>query len=83
MGSKGTKVEYSRPINRPSPGPGSIQPRRPFTRLGDIFSVENSGFSSYHALQAKFEFRSWRPFVPGRVRFLEVHGQYQRRSAER
>ena len=60
VGSKGTKVEYSRPINRPSPGPGSIQPRRPFTRLGDIFSVENSGFSSYHALQAKFEVRSWR-----------------------
>jgi hypothetical protein len=60
VGSKGTKVEYSRPINRPLPGAGAIQPRRPFTRLGDIFSVENSGFSSYHALQAKFEVRSWR-----------------------
>jgi hypothetical protein len=59
VGSKGTKVEYSRPINRPSPGPGDIQPRRPFPRLGDIFSVENSGFSSYHALQAKAEVKYW------------------------
>lgn len=59
VGSKGTKVEYSRPINRPSPGPGDIQARRPFPRLGDIFSVENSGFSSYHSLQAKAEVKSW------------------------
>ncbi len=60
VASKGTKVEYSRPINRPSPGPGAIQARRPFPRLGDIFSVENSGFSSYQSLQAKVEIRSWR-----------------------
>jgi hypothetical protein len=59
VGSKGTKVEYSRPINRPSPGPGAIQPRRPFTRLGDIFSVENSGFASYHSLQTKAEVKGW------------------------
>jgi len=60
VASKGTKVEYSRPINRPSPGPGAIQPRRPFPRLGDIFSVENSGFSSYQSFQAKAESKAWR-----------------------
>jgi hypothetical protein len=59
VASKGTKVEYARPINRPSPGPGDIQARRPFPRLGDIFSVENSGFSSYQSLQAKLEVKPW------------------------
>jgi hypothetical protein len=59
VASKGTKVEYSRPINRPAPGPGDVQPRRPFSRLGDIFFVENSGFSSYQSFQAKAEVKSW------------------------
>ena len=60
VASKGTKVEYSRPINRPEPGAGAIQTRRPFPRLGDLFSVENSGFSSYQAFQSKVEVKSWR-----------------------
>jgi hypothetical protein len=60
VASKGTKVEYSRPINRPLPGPGDVQARRPFPRLGDIFFVENSGFSSYQSFQAKAEVKSWR-----------------------
>ena len=29
VASKGTKIEYSRPINRPEPGAGTIQVRRP------------------------------------------------------
>ena len=60
VASKGTKIEYSRPINRPEPGAGTIQVRRPFPRLGDLFSVENSGFSNYQSFQSKVEIKSWR-----------------------
>jgi len=60
VASKGTKVEFSRPVNVPTPGPGAIQNRRQWTRFASGTYVENGGYSSYHALQTKVEIRSWR-----------------------
>src|SRR5207302_901612 len=60
VGSKGTKIEFSRPINVPAPGPGTIQNRRLWTRFASGTYVENGGYSSYHAFQGKLEIRNWR-----------------------
>lgn len=60
LGSKGTKIEFSRPINVPLPGPGNIQDRRLWTRFAAGTYVEDGGYSSYNALQTKFEVRAWR-----------------------
>jgi hypothetical protein len=59
VGSKGTKIEFSRPINVPLPGPGNIQARRLWTRFASGTYVEDSGYSSYNALQTKVEIRGW------------------------
>ena len=53
VGSKGTKLEFSRPINVPLPGPGNIQDRRLWTRFAAGTYVENSGYSTYNSLQTK------------------------------
>src|SRR5262245_57509583 len=60
VGSKGTKIEFSRPVNVPLPGPGAIQDRRLWTRFASGTYVENGGYSSYRSLQGKAEIRSWR-----------------------
>ncbi|MBI3693577.1 MAG: hypothetical protein HY238_01875 [Acidobacteria bacterium] len=60
VGSKGTKIEFSRPVNVPKPGPGVIQDRRLWTRFAAGTYVENGGYSSYHAFQGKVEIKSWR-----------------------
>ena len=60
VGSKGTKIEFSRPVNVPRPGPGSIQDRRLWTRFASGTYVENGGYSNYNAFQGKLEIRSWR-----------------------
>lgn len=54
VGSKGTHLSTLGNINEAPPGPGSIQPRRPFPRfVGPAF--ENYGASNYHSLQLKAE----------------------------
>lgn len=60
VASKGSKLDFSRPFNVPLPGPGTIQPRRPLQRFGVGSIVESSSYSSYNALQAKAEIRTWR-----------------------
>jgi hypothetical protein len=59
VGNKGTKVEFSRPVNVPAPGPGAIQDRRLWTRFASGTYVENGAYSSYHAFQGKVEIKSW------------------------
>ncbi len=59
VGSKGAKIEFSRPINVPPPGPGPIQDRRLWPVFASGTYVENSGYSSYNALQVKAEVRFW------------------------
>jgi len=60
VGSKGTKLEFSRPLNIPLPGSGVVQGRRLWTRFSSGTYVDNSSYSSYNALQGKIEMKSWR-----------------------
>lgn len=60
VGAKGTRIEFSRPVNVPRPGPGSIQDRRLWPRFAAGSYVENSGYSTYNAFQSKIEMRVWR-----------------------
>ena len=60
VGAKGTRIEFSRPVNVPSPGPGNIQARRLWTRFASGSYVENSAYSTYNAFQTKVEMRSWK-----------------------
>ncbi len=62
VGSKGSKIEFSRPINIPDPGPGVIQNRRLWPVFASGTYVENSGYSTYNALQVKAQIRSWHGF---------------------
>ncbi|MFN7993465.1 MAG: TonB-dependent receptor [Bryobacteraceae bacterium] len=55
VGNKGTKLETNIPFNRPTPGPGDVDPRRPFSNLTEGFEVANIANSIYHALQVKLE----------------------------
>jgi len=57
VGTKGTKLQEAKYVNVPLPGPGAIQPRRPFPDFDLVFWNEQSGFSNYNALQAKLERR--------------------------
>jgi hypothetical protein len=57
VGTKGTKLQQAKYVNAPLPGPESIQPRRPFPDFDLVFWNEQSGFSNYHAFQAKLERR--------------------------
>ena len=60
VASKGSKIEFSRPVNVPAPGPGTIQNRRLWTRFASGTYVENGGYSNYNAFQGKLEIRNWR-----------------------
>jgi hypothetical protein len=56
-GSAGKKLQGSRDINQPQPGPGSVASRRPFPSFGSIVQNERSISSNYHSMQVKFERR--------------------------
>jgi hypothetical protein len=60
VGAKGTRIEFSRPVNVPVPGPGDIQARRLWPRFAPGSYVENSAYSTYNALQVKVEMRNWK-----------------------
>lgn len=57
VGTKGTRLQTSRGINAPLPGPGNVQARRPYPDFGAITWDEQSASSIYHALQMKLERR--------------------------
>ncbi|MBL8296368.1 MAG: TonB-dependent receptor, partial [Bryobacterales bacterium] len=59
VAAKGSKIEFSRPVNVPLPGPGNIQDRRLWPRFAAGSYVENGSYSSYHAFQMKVEMRAW------------------------
>ena len=60
VGSKGTDLTFSLPINIPAPGPGAIQANRPNTFFSGGNYLSNDGTSSYNALQLTAETRAWR-----------------------
>ena len=53
IGNKGTNLYGQGRPNFANPGPGSIEPRRPYTNVGNILWQESSANSSYQALQLK------------------------------
>lgn len=57
VGTKGTKLTSSRPINQPVLGPGSADLRRPIQGFSNIIQNERANLSAYHSFQAKFERR--------------------------
>jgi hypothetical protein len=57
-GSKGTHLQVLTDPNQvPVPGPGDIQPRRPYPQYGPFAAIQNRGNSTYHSLQLKVQKR--------------------------
>jgi hypothetical protein len=55
-GSKGTHLQSLADRNQvETPGPGAVQPRRPYPNFGPFTSIENRGNSTYNSLQVKAE----------------------------
>ncbi len=56
-GSQAVKLRSGRNINQAIPGPGPVEPRRPFFRLnpalGTVTGTFSDGLSNYHSLQLK------------------------------
>lgn len=57
VGSASSQLRGINNINAPVPGPGPIQPRRPFPAFGDILEASNFVEASYHAVQVSAERR--------------------------
>lgn len=57
VGNRGVHLQQTRPLNTPLPGPGAVDPRRPFPEFNTISFSEQSGYSTYHAFQTKVERR--------------------------
>ena len=57
VGSKGTKLYTNWRANAAPPGPGAVNPRRPFPQFGTISEENPRGNSNYHSFQAKLEKR--------------------------
>jgi hypothetical protein len=57
VGTKGDHLQTAHQFNAPPPGPGAIQPRRPYLEFGSITWNEQAASSIYHAFQAKLERR--------------------------
>jgi hypothetical protein len=62
VGSSSIRLWQTLNINRPAPGPGSIQPRRPMPGVGNVFIYNANIRASYHALFVKAEKRFARGF---------------------
>ena len=66
VGSAGAKLYWSRNINLPQPGPGAVDPRRPYAAslpgVTGITWLESSGNSFFSSMQATFEKRFSRSF---------------------
>jgi hypothetical protein len=59
VGNKTTHLQQFMQRNDPPPGPGSIQPRRPYAQWGAIRSVEWGGTANYNALQMTLQTHTW------------------------
>ncbi len=66
VGSAGAKLYWARNINQPDPGPGAVDPRRPYAAklpgVTGITWLESSGNSFFSSLQTTFEKRFSRSF---------------------
>ena len=59
VGSRTVRLQQGQRRNDPDPGPGAIQPRRPFPQWGAIGLQEWGGKGTYNALQAALNVRDW------------------------
>jgi hypothetical protein len=57
LGSKGTHLPIAYNLNQPEPGPGPIQPRRPYPQWSSITWRDAVGISNYHSFAATVEKR--------------------------
>jgi hypothetical protein len=57
VGTRGSKASTFSNANTAPPGPGAVQPRRPFTNLGATSLMTDNASSIYHGLQLKAEKR--------------------------
>lgn len=57
VGSESRNLKKITGYNNPEPGPGSIDPRRPYQQFGWIQYPDSVGRANYHALQVKAERR--------------------------
>ena len=58
VASKSTNVDTSlRNFNQPEPGPGPVQPRRPYPGFATIRMMVSDGNGLFHSLQSRYEHR--------------------------
>jgi hypothetical protein len=57
VGNRGLRLPWATLPNQPDPGPGPIQPRRPYPNLGQVNGLGSGGDSNYHSLQLSAEKR--------------------------
>ena len=74
VGTKGTKLSSFFNANVAQPGPGPVEPRRPFQNVGGFSEDKSISNSSYHGMTVKdgkatFEQRQ----LPGQLLLLAVH----------
>lgn len=60
LGSRGIYLDRSYYLNQPAPGPGAVNPRRPYQLFGQIRQINNDSFSTYHGLSTIFRQRATR-----------------------
>jgi hypothetical protein len=63
VGSKGTHMMWSTENNQPTPGPGAIQPRRPYPLFGPLDGIGSGQGTNFHSLQLKAEKRMGQGFT--------------------
>ena len=60
LGSRAIDLDRSYYPNQPTPGPGSVNPRRPYQLFGQIRQIQNDSFSTYHGLSAIYRQRAYK-----------------------
>ena len=59
LGSHSTHLDHSLYPNQPLPGPGAVNPRRPYQLFGQIRQIQNDGVETYHGLTVIFRQRTF------------------------
>ena len=59
LGSHGIHLDHSLYPNQPLPGPGSVNPRRPYQLFGQIRQIQNDGLSTYNGLTVIYRQRTF------------------------
>ena len=59
VGNRTVRLQSAPNVNDPGPGPGAIQPRRPYPQWGPMTLAQWGGKADYNALQSQVETRDW------------------------